>query len=647
MKKQHAIMVSMIAGYVTRLRSLPLFIGGTPLSTTNRTIFVRMVEAWLFLIEDLMLRLGLCQVSRDAKRANFVNALESIDLTQLFPFLEGIYSYLIEDESGSVDAFKQHLLNLPLAPLCQSGLLSPINTAVYSFLIETNGEEKSHLLASIAQFLRFPRKLELQDIGLEAQALESYKETEKELAAVCYDENEHILKGMSKIIVEWFEGFHIENLRPSHGSGSVAEGSLTLAEKFDRCNVDQLLAVALRTNVDPLSHLGYFPRQPGTDLVRCSRTIFVPKTATKLRTISMEPVSLQYIQQGVMREIYGFIERHPFLGSRIQLSDQGQNQVLALKGSIDHTYGTIDLSHASDSVSWDLVRRLFRPVPLLYKWLLATRSKCTLLPTGETVTLHKFAPMGSALCFPIECIVFAAAVEYASRVVCTRERVASQLWSVYGDDLVVPSHIYDYVEDVLEACGFTVNRTKSYNTGKYRESCGKEYYDGRDISPLYYRTPFYNKRPSPSVYSSWLSGANNALLHRLPIYRLYLINKALDTPFKPYFTYSPEVSPGLFSPSPTNFHVRSRWNKDYQRMDGRFTVVKCKQRDCELDDDTLSYFVKLVELARRPIGESSHLGESPSAIPLHGCVEYFSSTLLPMSDWYRVDKTLTTEWWET
>jgi hypothetical protein len=466
---------------------------------------------------------------------------------------------------------------------------------------------------------------------------------------VCLGECPDLLNSLSDIIRDWCSGFHIENLRPMHGSGSVAEGSLTLAEKFGECKYDRRLQVLLSNPSFPNSYTEYFPVKPAAGLVRTSRTIFVPKTATKLRTISMEPATLQYIQQGVMYELYKFFRLHPYLGMRINLEDQTQNQVYAMEGSKYHTYGTLDLSHASDSVSWDLVRNVFKSVPRLYRWLQATRSNKTLLPDGRTITLRKFAPMGSALCFPVQCLLFAAVIEHASRRACAHSSGGSPLWSVYGDDLIVPSHIYGDVVRCLQLLGFTVNVEKSYNDGEYRESCGKEYYHGVDITPIYYRIPYNSKRVTPSVYGSWCSSANNAALHGLPVYRAYLVGLILDAKrkFGPYFTYSPEASPMLYSSQPTNFHVRKRWNSKLQRWEGKFCVVKCKQRASELDDESLRYFVKLVEMSKRGSNHAPHLDESVAPVSLHGCVEFFSSTVLPCADWYRVDKTLTSDWWDT
>lgn len=631
-KQARSALVTRVDRCVAQLRNgCPFSLGGAPISKVNREIFARCLESWLFLIEDLMMRQGYSEASRLQRAENFVSALLSADVTDTLRVLEICYSVLI-DRVADVSAFKQRIHNEVSEEFPLGRLLSPINGTFYSALTDPNEEHVAQLMPTISQFLRYPRKLEFQDIGLESEAISGYLETEEKLAAVTYDKQKDLLHDLSDIIVDWFGDFHIDLLLPSHGPGSVAEGPLVLAEKFRACRVDALLRYVLDKANPELSHQDYFPGPVEQGLDRCSRTVFVPKTATKLRTISMEPAALQYIQQGVMHALYAYIKRHPYLGYHVKLSDQGQNQHEACVGSRFGVAGTLDLSAASDSVSWSLVKSTFQSVPSLFKWLSATRSRETLMPDGIRLQLKKFAPMGSALCFPIQCILFSAVVERSLRRAARRATRFEPFWSVYGDDIIVPSHIYEAVINDLESLGFTVNTSKSYNTGVYRESCGKEYYAGKDITPLYYRTPFYRKRVSPSAYGSWCSSANNAEQHRLPLYRLHLISKCLANSrrYGPYFVSSRFMAPYLFSEMPTNFHVRKKWNSRYQRWEGRFTSVISRPRSEELTDDTLRYFCRLVDMAKRSSAPTP-FDEPSLPMAMQGSVEKFSSATLPIT----------------
>jgi len=99
--------------------------------------------------------------------------------------------------------------------------------------------------------------------------------------------------------------------------------------------------------------------------------------------------------------------------------------------------------------------------------------------------MDKFAPMGSALCFPIECYVFASVVELAFRM--HYDQASSGFLSgcsVYGDDIICPSSIYDRVVDILHSLGFKVNASKSFSSGGYYESCGVEYLYGALINAI-------------------------------------------------------------------------------------------------------------------------------------------------------------------
>jgi hypothetical protein len=66
----------------------------------------------------------------------------------------------------------------------------------------------------------------------------------------------------------------------------------------------------------------------------------------------------------------------------------------------------------------------------------------------------------------------------------TKKDVESYLGRVriFGDDIIVPvDHVRSAIRQ-LETIGLKVNERKSFWNGKFRESCGKEYYAGTDVS---------------------------------------------------------------------------------------------------------------------------------------------------------------------
>lgn len=219
------------------------------------------------------------------------------------------------------------------------------------------------------------------------------------------------------------------------------------------------------------------------------KVVFVPKTQKTPRVIAMEPTHMQYVQQALMTTLVPLLER-----SRIGLSqgftDQSLNRAKAREGSASGAYATIDLSEASDRVLASLIYDALSPWPTVLEAVMSSRSLRSQLPSGRVIDLKKFASMGSALCFPIEVMAFSAIIFTSMRkaggypaLEALRVFAAGEV-RVYGDDIIVPVYSVDYVEEFLESYGLRVNRSKSFSKGKFRESCGGDYYDGTDVTPV-------------------------------------------------------------------------------------------------------------------------------------------------------------------
>jgi len=199
----------------------------------------------------------------------------------------------------------------------------------------------------------------------------------------------------------------------------------------------------------------------------------VPKNWKTDRVIAIEPDMNMYIQKGIGAVMRSRLKQHG-----VDLNDQTKNQVLARDG-IELGLSTIDLSMASDTVSYELVRLL-----LPADWFSAIelcRSPIGVLPSGERILYRKFSSMGNGYTFELETVIFygiclAVAEAYGLEV---------QNITVYGDDIIFPSKGYHHLKDILSYCGFVVNDKKSHFEGPFRESCGKHYFYGRDVSPFY------------------------------------------------------------------------------------------------------------------------------------------------------------------
>lgn len=223
----------------------------------------------------------------------------------------------------------------------------------------------------------------------------------------------------------------------------------------------------------------------------------VPKTMSTPRVIVMEPTSLQYMQQGILGVLVESIESVTTL---IGFSDQGVNRSMARQASQDRSLATIDLSEASDRVTYLQAASCFSSFPNLWEALDATRSSEVSLPNGVR-PVKKFASMGSAVCFPVEAVVFLTAIFVAIQ---RHHRKADPgfclNWSfirkfegsvrVYGDDLVIPVKYLLEVQELFSELGWKINSRKSFWRSYLRESCGGEYWDGVDITPVKARAFF-------------------------------------------------------------------------------------------------------------------------------------------------------------
>lgn len=226
----------------------------------------------------------------------------------------------------------------------------------------------------------------------------------------------------------------------------------------------------------------------GVVIVSGSRLSCVAKNRKISRTICTEPLLNMIFQKGLgsaieerLREVIG-----------INLSTQpDENAELARIGSLSGKFGTIDLSSASDTISLSLVRSLL-PRPVV-AWLEMFRSPRTTLPGGEEVELHMLSSMGNGYTFPLQTLLFTAVVKAVYEVMGLRfhhfrdtpNRKGSSTFAVFGDDIIVYKEAYDLVVRMLTLLGFSVNLDKSFNDGFFRESCGHDYYHGRNVRGVY------------------------------------------------------------------------------------------------------------------------------------------------------------------
>jgi len=212
----------------------------------------------------------------------------------------------------------------------------------------------------------------------------------------------------------------------------------------------------------------------------------VPKNSETDRAACKEPCVNMALQLGVGQHIRQRLRRYG-----VNLNKQCVNQKLALYGSQTGRLATIDLKAASDSISQ---RFVFELVPLeWYELLNSLRSPYGLVNSYDNneqsiVKWEKHSTMGNGYTFELESLLFFA----ISRAVVDLDprhcgRGLDHSVSVYGDDIIVPTYASSNVISTLRACGFETNLDKTFTEGPFRESCGKHYFEGIDVSPFYIR----------------------------------------------------------------------------------------------------------------------------------------------------------------
>jgi hypothetical protein len=338
------------------------------------------------------------------------------------------------------------------------------------------------------------------------------------------------------------------NIIPKHGPGSTADRKkgnakyiqttwpLRLEDAFSYTDY-ALPNYRYHTMVDRVKFL-----EPGAEIP--VKVTLVPKTLKTPRIIAIEPTAMQYAQQGLLERFVECLEHGSFLTrGMIGILDQTPNQRMAMEGSLTQELATLDLSEASDRVSNQLVLTMMQDFPWLSQAVQASRSRRAKMD-NEVIRLSKFASMGSALCFPVEAMVFLAVVMIGIQNKLNRQLTKKDVQflrgrvRIYGDDIIVPVEYVSSVVSALETFGFLVNTGKSFWNGRFRESCGKDYYNGDDVSVIKCRQVFPTSQRNASEIVSAVS-----LRNQLYAAGLWDTARHLDGQLSHLLGYFPAVLP--------------------------------------------------------------------------------------------------------
>jgi hypothetical protein len=335
-----------------------------------------------------------------------------------------------------------------------------------------------------------------------------------------------------------------------HGPGAVAGKEKSLRKWFFKriSGVDQRL---YQFRSATLSRENYLEPSHGPSLIgqadAVSRATCVPKDFRSPRIICIEPKEFQFAQQGIWLVLRDLIQTHPLTKKSINFEHQERNAVLCKR----HDVATIDLKDASDTVMLKLCRILF---PREF-FKLATRYRSRNISiNGDKIRPKCFASMGSALCFPIETLVFWAIAQSAIHPMDSRLPVR-----VFGDDIVVPKGSANFVIKMLETCGFRVNTNKTCIDTPIRESCGAFVYSGIDVRI----TRFKSTRCEN--LSDWLALLENG--KELHGNQLVAAGNACLLFAKDWWHVP--FGRGSIPPSSDGYGCQSRWNPNLQRTEYR------------------------------------------------------------------------------
>lgn len=308
-----------------------------------------------------------------------------------------------------------------------------------------------------------------------------------------------VIHGASRKIASWLSDvkpFDSSYFRFGPGASYGTSGDTSIYAKLHN---DAEITIGLAHFLGPLKH--EFPAFLGqkTQVVRGSKLTFVPKNFMTERPICIEPSINGFLQLGLGSQLKGVL-----LTQGCNLFDQSRNQRLA-KLAAQEKLCTIDLKSASDTIAYNVVAHL-----LPYDWFSAldlVRSPCYTPDGGKTwQELSKFSSMGNGYTFELESMIFYA----LALSVCEYLGIPTTYVGVYGDDIIVPDAVARLLIEILSKCGFSINKEKSFfGESRFFESCGKDYFDGEDVRPVYLSNDEWRITDVYQVYNKWRTILDN------------------------------------------------------------------------------------------------------------------------------------------
>ncbi len=445
-------------------------------------------------------------------------------------------------------------------------------------------------IRNIRQLTLFAKKIELECTPRrKAKAIQAYLECEDDLARVEQSLDPERVKAVAlQAHILFGDVFDAVNrqideflIQPRHGSGGTADSKLGNQKFYQSYWTERIqeyfpFEEYVFPNIRKINswpvHLT--PRHEETP----AKVSLVPKTQKTPRLIAMEPTALQYVQQGLMHSLVPLLEQDSLCGPFVGFSSQEENRQAAKLGSLEKEIATLDLSEASDRVLNSLVVEILRPWPTLLGAVQASRSERVSLPDGRVLPITKFASMGSALCFPMEEIVFLAII-LSGTAPSKAYRSRAELFAlhgkvrVYGDDIIIPVDMVQSAIGALESFGLRVNSAKSFWRGNFRESCGGDFYSGEWVTPVRMGRLLPSRRDDVASVVSSMELCNRLYENGLwkTAHHILAELQSLGYGRKTVPRYTAAIAPWSFLSSGYSW---DRYHKDYQSKVVRVDVLQ-------------------------------------------------------------------------
>jgi hypothetical protein len=312
--------------------------------------------------------------------------------------------------------------------------------------------------------------------------------------------------------------------RSSWGPGASLQIKRREASSFKKFRDERGITADASSVIPFIDH--FYPHLAGRmfSIEHGDRVVVVPKNSKIDRVILIQPGWNLWFQKGI-----GSMIRSKLRSKGLDLDvAPAYHHSLARQSSIDGQLATVDFSSASDQIAIEPLREVLPPD--WFRLLDFFRSKRS---SDALHTWEKFSSMGNGFTFELESLIF-----YAIALVSNDLNNVTGRTSVFGDDVILPIASLSSFRYISNLFGFTINPSKTFSDGFFRESCGAHFYNGIDCKPVFLKEKISDVRSAFKFYN-----AIRSLSHRL------MNNQGCDSRFK-------KLCKLVWSSVPTRFRYR-------------------------------------------------------------------------------------------